>query len=247
MNDAAVLDEAAAANGQTVETSDAPGGGRFVRLREPNGYAVDLIHGRAAAEPVPIARQLLNTGAHPLLRKGELYRVKRGEIVPVKRLAHVVLGSPDVPATVRWFQDVLGLLISDEIVAGPDKTMMGAFMRIDAGDAFVDHHTVFVVTSPIAGLHHISFESQDVDALLAEHMRLKANGGHEHLWGIGRHTLGSQIFDYWRDPFGYVHEHWADTDRLNAESLPNRVDVHEGMIVQWGEPTPPSVRQATRP
>lgn len=44
--------------------------------------------------------------------------------------------------------------------------------------------------------HHCSFEVNDFDS---EHV------GHEHLlskgwtnvWGIGRHLLGSQIFDYW--------------------------------------------------
>ena len=27
--------------------------------------------------------------------------------------------------------------------------------------------------------------------------------GYPHAWGVGRHILGSQIFDYWRDPFGH--------------------------------------------
>ena len=36
------------------------------------------------------------------------------------------------------------------------------------------------------------------------------------MWGIGRHLLGSQVYDYWADPWGRVHEHWADTDRLNV-------------------------------
>ena len=31
--------------------------------------------------------------------------------------------------------------------------------------------------------------------------------------GRGRHLLGSQVYDYWSDPWGRVHERWADTDR----------------------------------
>ena len=49
--------------------------------------------------------------------------------------------------------------------------------------------------------------------------------GHEHLkrhrrrhvWGIGRHLLGGQIFDYWKSPFGLIHEHWTDTDLFNED------------------------------
>ena len=247
ITDAGALTRVAAENGLEVERSDAPGGGAYVRLTEPNGYSVDLVHGRAVAEPIAVGRQQLNTGSQPLLRKGELFRVKRGEVVPVLRLAHVVLGSPDVAGTVKWFGEKFGMLISDEVVAGPEEALVGTFMRLDAGEDFVDHHTIFVVRAPVAGLHHISFESQDVDALLAEHTRLKSLGQYEQVWGIGRHTLGSQIFDYWCDPFGYLHEHWADTDRLNAEAVAKRWEVHEGMVTQWGEPTPERVRQATRP
>ena len=28
--------------------------------------------------------------------------------------------------------------------------------------------------------------------------------------------LGSQIFDYWRDPWGHTVEHWTDGDLLDA-------------------------------
>lgn len=245
--DRETLKRAAAQGDVSIDTVQGPGGGDRVRLAEPNGYAVDLVVGRSEAAPLEVRRQVLNTGAQPLLRKGELFRAERGVIVPVKRLAHVVLGTPRIEETIRWFQHRLGLLVSDEIVAGPDQAVAGAFMRLDAGDAFVDHHTVFLVRSPIAGLHHISFEAHDVDALLAEHTRLKASGRYTHMWGIGRHMLGSQIFDYWSDPFGYLHEHWADTDRLNAQTAPSRVPAHEGMVTQWGDPTPDGVRQATRP
>ncbi len=246
VSDRMVLERAGQSGDAPVQTVEGPGGGEFVRLVEPNGYAIDLVHGRGTVAPIELKRQLLNTGAQPFQRK-ELFRHRREDIVPVLRLAHVVLGSPKVAETVGWFQDTLGMLISDEVVAGPDEQLTGAFMRLDAGDRLVDHHTVFVVRSPEAGLHHISFEVHDVDALLAEHNRLKSLALYDHVWGIGRHTLGSQIFDYWMDPFGYLHEHWADTDRLNADTPPNRWDVRQGMVTQWGDPTPERVRHAARP
>jgi hypothetical protein len=58
------------------------------------------------------------------------------------------------------------------------------------------------------------------------------------MWGIGRHLLGSQVYDYWADPWGRVHERWADTDRLNARSGSNLLPAHEALGSQWGGPPP---------
>jgi len=63
---------------------------------------------------------------------------------------------------------------------------------------------------------HAAFEVEDVDALMAGHDHLK-NAGFDHHAGIGRHILGSQTFDYWRDPWGHVVEHFTDGDLLNAD------------------------------
>lgn len=241
------LDRVAQSNGLSVQKIEGPGGGEFVRLREPNGHAVDLLHGRMPSAEITVPRQPINSGLQPLARKGELYRAPRGQVLPVKRLAHVVLGTPRVDETIAWFRDVLGLLISDEIVEGPQEEAIGAFMRRDAGDEFVDHHIVFIGHAPISGLHHLSFEVQDIDALLAEHARLKEQGEYEHIWGIGRHLLGSQIFDYWRDPFGYVHEHWSDSDRVDVSLATTRWQAAEGLVSQWGDQAPSAVRNGTRP
>src|ERR1700704_6306353 len=48
-----------AANGGTpVETIDEPGGGKRVRLTEPNGYQIEVVHGVAAVASIPVTRQL---------------------------------------------------------------------------------------------------------------------------------------------------------------------------------------------
>ncbi len=240
------LDALAKREKRSVEAIDAPGGGWRVRLQEPNGYDVDVVYGIEPVEPITVARQELNTAAQPLRRAGELYRLKRGAPTPVKRLAHVVLGSPDVRGTTQWFHDTLGTISSDEVVAGPSKALIGTFIRVDDGDDYVDHHSIFIITNPVAGLQHLSFEVQDVDAVLADHHHLKSLGRYEHMWGIGRHLLGSQIFDYWSDPFGYPHEHWADSDRLNASHPTTTWDAREGMITQWGEEPPEKFRHAVK-
>jgi catechol 2,3-dioxygenase-like lactoylglutathione lyase family enzyme len=241
------LDTLSARMQRPVEPIDAPGGGWRVRLTEPNGYDVDVVYGIEPAAPIEVKRQLLNTGANPLQRAGELFRVKRGEPTPVKRLAHVVLGSPQVTETTAWFKDTLGMISSDEIVAGPARTHIASFVRVDNGDDYVDHHSFFVIAYRIPGLQHLSFEVPDVDAVMADHHYLKSLGRYEHLWGIGRHFLGAQIFDYWADPYGYPHEHWADSDRLNASVPTNTWDARDSMITQWGEEPPERFRNTVIP
>src|SRR5262249_2118906 len=70
------------------------------------------------------------------------------------------------------------------------------------------------------------------------HDYLKQFGKYEHMWGIGRHVLGSQVYDYWADPWGHVHEHWADSDRLNLANGSNLVPAEEALVSQWGEAPP---------
>src|SRR5215469_11494125 len=44
-----------------IETLDEPGGGKRVRLTEPNGYRIEVVHGIAAVAAIATKRQKLNT------------------------------------------------------------------------------------------------------------------------------------------------------------------------------------------
>lgn len=232
---------------QPVEAINEVGGGYRVRLQEPNGYCVEIVYGMQPVAAITMVRQPVNTAAQPYLRAGEVLRLPRGRPTLVKRLAHVVLATPNVKETISWFQETLGLISSDEVYAEIGGQLLGAFMRADNGAEFVDHHSLYVTTAARAGLQHVSFEAQDMDAVLADHHYLKGLGRYNHVWGIGRHMLGSQLFDYWHDPFGYVHEHWADSDRLNADTPTGVWTVQEGLITQWGEPPSDVFRNSVQP
>jgi hypothetical protein len=78
----------------------------------------------------------------------------------------------------------------------------------------------------------------DIDDVCMGHEYLKESGKYEHMWGIGRHVLGSQVYDYWADPWGRVHEHWADSDRLNLANGSNLIAAEEALRSQWGERPP---------
>jgi hypothetical protein len=85
---------------------------------------------------------------------------------------------------------------------------------------------------------HAAFEVADLDDLMAGHDHLVA-AGYSHQWGVGRHILGSQVFDYWLDPFGNEIEHWTDGDQFVAADGGGIASVPELMGVQWGMPMPP--------
>jgi catechol 2,3-dioxygenase-like lactoylglutathione lyase family enzyme len=240
------LDALAEAEGAPVEPINEPGGGFRVRLHEPNGYAVDVVHGIETHPAISVERQDSNTSANPYRRVGQLLRLPRGKPTPIRRLAHVVLGTPQVTETSLWFRDHLGMIPSDEVFVETGGPQVASFLRVDGGEDYVDHHTFLPMRAEISGLQHVSFESQDIDAVMADHHYLTKQG-YEHLWGIGRHLLGSQLFDYWRDPFGYAHEHWADTDRLSASSPTGVWAAHEGLVSQWGEGAPEKFRKNVKP
>jgi catechol 2,3-dioxygenase-like lactoylglutathione lyase family enzyme len=220
-----------------VESIDEPGGGRRVRLREPNGYQVEVVHGIDPLPAIPVPEQPMNTGTEPLRRAGQLMRLRKSP-TPIKRMGHGVLGTPKVRETAAWFRETLGFLCSDDVYAGDKDNLIGSFNRCDRGDTYVDHHTLFCVRNERAGLNHMSFEVPDVDAVFKDHQYLKTLGKYDHMWGVGRHLLGSQVYDYWADPWGRVHERWADTDRLNARSGSNLLAAEEALVSQWGENPP---------
>jgi catechol 2,3-dioxygenase-like lactoylglutathione lyase family enzyme len=220
-----------------IEHVDEPGGGQRVRLTEPNGYQMEVFYGREKLAPIKIERQAVNSATQPINRKGELMRISSGPARPL-RIGHAVMGTPKLRETIAWFRETLGFIGSDDVYAGPKDNLIGSFNRLDRGEDYVDHHAFFCLQHDVAGLNHFSYEVQDIDDVFMGHAHLAGKNKYEHMWGIGRHLLGSQVYDYWADPWGRIHEHWADTDRLNASTPCNLLSAEEALVSQWGGPPP---------
>jgi catechol 2,3-dioxygenase-like lactoylglutathione lyase family enzyme len=229
-----------------IENIDEPGGGKRVRLKEPNGYQIEVVHGIERLPEIKAPRQMLNSGYAPTARAGQVMRLPKGA-ARCKRIGHGVMGTPKLQETVKWFRDTLGFVCSDDVYAGTKDHLIGSFNRCDRGDAFVDHHVFFALTHGHAGLNHFSFEVQDIDDVFMGHYYLRDHGKYEHMWGIGRHLLGSQVYDYWADPWGRIHEHWADSDRLNVKNGGNLISAEEGLVSQWGDPPPQKLLERVCP
>ncbi len=233
------LHRLADAEGVPVLPLDAPGGGFFISLRDPDGHVVEVVGGQQLSQPLSLpSRDAWNHADD----RGRLRRVKRVGAGPahVVRLGHCVLNVSDFRASERWYKDRFGFITSDEIALTPEFSI-GAFMRLDRGDTPTDHHALFLVQGPNGpGFNHAAFEVADLDDLMSGHAALKA-AGRTPEWGVGRHILGSQVFDYWRDPWGHTLEHWTDGDLLTAEDGSKAATLQDLLGVQWGPSTPPTM------
>lgn len=107
-----------------------------------------------------------------------------------------------------------------------------------SADTPTDHHTLFLAQLPSGpGFNHAAFEVRDIEDVLSGHNLLKAKDSLP-AWGIGRHYPGSQVFDYWRDPWGHTVEHWTDGDMFTAEDEPRMGTVADLLGAQWGPAMP---------
>lgn len=229
------LEALAAHDGVVVEPLDEPGGGMVVRLKDPDGYLVEVVAGQHCAAPAPCAAPRFNSAADKPRQRATI----RLEPAPahVRRIGHAVLKVSDFRASERWWKERFGFLTSDEIEAAPNVPL-GAFMRCDRGDLPSDHHTIFLAQLPgPLGLLHAAFEVESLDDLMCGHEWLKARQ-RQAAWGVGRHIMGSQIFDYWKDPFGNELEHWTDGDLFTAADPPNTQTMQALLAVQWGAAHP---------
>ena len=195
-----------------------------------------MIAGQSRADATTaLADPLRNTAAaRPRLRSP--VRLDPGP-AHVRRIGHAVLRVRDFRTSEKWYKDRFGFLTSDEIEAAKDVPL-GAFMRCDRGDKPADHHTLFLAQLPgPLGILHAAFEVANLDDLMLGHQHLKA-AKRDQAWGVGRHIMGSQVFDYWRDPFGNELEHWTDGDLFTAADPPQMQTMGALLAVQWGAPHP---------
>ncbi len=219
---------------EIVPNSD-PCGGQVARITDPDGHRIDILQGQAPVAPLPMRRPIKHNAP------GETPRVNTAQRPPlgapdVSKLGHIVLSAPNFARNVRWYMESFGFIPSD-VLCLPDGTPAGAFLRLDQGAVPSDHHTLFVALGAAAGIDHAAFEVADLDAVEMGQQLLRARG-YRHSWGVGRHLLGSQIFDYWRDPWSLKHEHYADGDLFDADQPTGYHVLNKAGLYQWGPDLP---------
>jgi catechol 2,3-dioxygenase-like lactoylglutathione lyase family enzyme len=218
-----------------------PGGGQGVELTDPSGRSLWLLQGQSRLEALSTRAPLvadMNSATHAQ----RVNRTMRPPIEPAQivRLGHLVLQTVDFDGMVNWYQRVLGIIPTDvQYLADGSPTL--AFCRLNLGDQPADHHTLVLVGGIEEKYEHSAYEVIDLDALGQGQQVLRAQG-HKHMWGIGRHVLGSQIFDYWFDPDGFEHEHYTDGDLFTADFETAYTPLTFGSIWAWGQDAPSSMK-----
>ncbi|WP_327129348.1 VOC family protein [Streptomyces sp. NBC_01727] len=156
--------------------------------------------------------------------------ILRTQPVQPRKLGHVVIGSTDQALTQAFFTDGIGLKVSDVIEGS------AAFMRCST-----DHHNVLVHQAPVNFLHHTSWQVDDVDEVGRGATSMLREHPERHIWGLGRHHIGSNFFWYLRDPAGNFSEYYSDLDCIPEDDLwrPEVWGAAESLY-NWGPPPPPS-------
>jgi catechol 2,3-dioxygenase-like lactoylglutathione lyase family enzyme len=201
--------------------ADEPG----IWTRDPDGTPVQVVVASkvspATKVPTDVAPVAPGRGAAPV-------RSATGVVHP-RRLSHILLFSSDVPRSVRFYSEVLGLRLSDR---------SGDLIAFLHGAHASDHHMLAFAKSDGPGLHHSSWDVASIDEV-GLGMQQMADRGHAHGWGVGRHVIGSNYFRYVRDPWGSFAEYSYDIDFIPADVEWNAGDyAPEDSFYVWGPPVP---------
>jgi hypothetical protein len=173
----------------------------------------------------PAAMELTNGPGSTQRRNGRAPAILRQEPVRPRKLGHVVIGTPDAG-------DGIGFKISDQVRG------LAAFMRCST-----DHHNLLLQPSPVAFLHHTSWQVDDVDEIGRGAMTMLEGHPERHVWGLGRHFIGSNFFWYLRDPAGNFSEYYSDMDSITDDQLwtPGMWEPSLRALYAWGPDVPPSM------
>ncbi|UPK94661.1 hypothetical protein LCI18_005596 [Fusarium solani-melongenae] len=229
---------------EIYDLDEAPGGGRCVTVKDPiDGWPLHLVHGQTPVEPIKDYRYLdFNfvislTSASPgpaLIHKLGHFGLCVTQFQ--KTFDFYTTNFNFVPSDVRGRSALYRTQAHDMMQIQHDETgrHIVSFLHLDLGETFTDHHSFFMFEGPESHVHHSSFEVHDFDVEVLGHDYLR-DQGYQNCWGVGRHVLGSQIFDYWYDPSGFVVEHYVDGDQVNSHSKTNiELATPDGLYV-WGE------------
>lgn len=254
----AELEKAAAVPGASgiTELSDAPGGGHMVTLHDPEGFPINLIYGQVKQTAGPFPEVLTTNYEHDKPRIARFQRFKPGPAA-VHKLGHYGLCVQDFEREMEWYTRTFNIVPTDFLYVTQTskndeddnnnnkvkekqketKKDVAIFAHIDIGKNYTDHHTIFFSANKTSHVHHSSFEVHDFDTQNLGHEWL-AKKGYKSVWGVGRHILGSQLFDYWWDTTGNMIEHYADGDLVNEDTPVGWGEAGDESLAVWGPEVP---------
>ncbi|KAK6079604.1 glyoxalase family protein [Seiridium cupressi] len=220
------------------ELKDAPGKGKCVTFPDPvDGFPFHLVYGQENAEmlDIPLPHEAVNypTEKNRAVNKTQRFRKRPA---PVHKLGHWGHCTTNFSKSFEFYTTHFNFLPSD-IVHDADGVDITAFFRLDRGSEQVDHHCFFFYQGPRFHVHHTSYETHDFDTQVLGHDWLREKG-YKNCWGVGRHVLGSQIFDYWFDSASFIMEHYVDGDLADNSEPTHRSQASPDGLHVWGPDVP---------
>ena len=202
------------------------GDAQGIWLRDPDGIPTQLV---VAPKVSPSKKSEPMIPLPPPPGRGAAPSRSKVELVHPRNLSHILRFSRDVPRMTAFCQEVLGLRLSDRSLD------IISFIHTPHGS---DHHLVAFAKSQAPGLHHSSWDVGSIDEVGAgaEHMR---EAGWGKGWGVGRHVLGSNYFNYVQDPWGSFCEYSFGIDFVPADlDWPAADHAPQDSLYVWGPPVP---------
>lgn len=224
---------------EIYELKDAPGGGKCVTFYDPvDGFPFHLVYGQTPVEPrdpkFPVLR--INYPNEKNRPQNTFQRFEKRP-APVHKLGHFGMCVTNFAKCYEFYTTYFNFFPS-ELVHDDEGVNVTAFFRLNRGDELVDHHCFFFFEGPKAPhVHHSSFETHDFDAQVLGHDWLRHKGW-TNCWGVGRHIMGSQIFDYWFDPAEFILEHYVDGDLLDMNEPTHHNKASLDNVHVWGPDLP---------
>ncbi|KAJ2898104.1 Metapyrocatechase [Zalerion maritima] len=154
----------------------------------------------------------------------------------IHKLGHFGMCVTDFKKAYEFYTGRFNFVASD-LLHNPAGQYEASFMHIDLGVNFTDHHSFFIFQGPVSHVHHTSYEVHDFDTEVLGHDWLR-NRGYKNCWGVGRHVMGSQIFDYWYDPSDFIVEHYVDGDLVNEDTETKISESSPDGLHVWGPDLP---------
>jgi 2,3-dihydroxy-p-cumate/2,3-dihydroxybenzoate 3,4-dioxygenase len=147
-------------------------------------------------------------------------------VTNIERLGHVVVRVRGFEGALDFFVRDLGFRVSDYVVGA------AAFLRCFPNPL---HHSLAILASEEAGLHHVNFMVRDIDDVgRALHRMRKA--GSEIVFGPGRHLPSGSIFLYFLDPDRMTLEYSYGMEEFPAIGArqPRMLEPVPETLDEWG-------------
>jgi len=162
--------------------------GQRFRFTTTTGHAMDLYAEKAQ---VGNGMPLVNPEIYPDNLRG----------MSPTRFDHCLLYGDDLDGTVKLFTEVLGFTMAEQVVAGPEKLLIGAFLTCSNKP-----HDIAFIRQPVKGkFHHVSFNVDNWgEVLKAADLITRHRVSHDI--GPTRHGITRGETIYFFDPSGNRNE-----------------------------------------